>query len=79
MTVHGRDDGEIRRPGGAGVGQAASATPPPAVNEPLSFITFVAAYPVGTTVEGRSSRSPRTGRWSTSPCPTGGACTVTSR
>jgi Zc3h12a-like Ribonuclease NYN domain len=29
-----------------------SATPPPAVNEPLSFITFVATYPVGTTVEG---------------------------
>ena len=27
-------------------------TPPPAVNEPLSFINFVAAYPVGTTVEG---------------------------
>jgi hypothetical protein len=29
-----------------------AATPPPAVNEPLSFITFVATYPVGTTVEG---------------------------
>jgi hypothetical protein len=29
-----------------------SATPPPAVNAPLSFITFVATYPVGTTVEG---------------------------
>jgi Zc3h12a-like Ribonuclease NYN domain len=29
-----------------------SATPPPAVNEPLSFITFVATYPVGTTIEG---------------------------
>jgi hypothetical protein len=29
-----------------------AASPPPAVNEPLSFITFVATYPVGTTVEG---------------------------
>jgi ribosomal protein S1 len=29
-----------------------TASPPPAVNEPLSFITFVATYPVGTTVEG---------------------------
>jgi hypothetical protein len=29
-----------------------SATPPPAVNAPLSFINFVATYPVGTTVEG---------------------------
>ncbi len=29
-----------------------SSTPPPAVNEPLAFITFVASYPVGTTVEG---------------------------
>ena len=29
-----------------------SATPPPAVNEPLAFIMFVATYPVGTTLEG---------------------------
>jgi transcriptional accessory protein Tex/SPT6 len=29
-----------------------SASPPPAVNEPLSFIHFVATFPVGTTVEG---------------------------
>jgi Zc3h12a-like Ribonuclease NYN domain len=29
-----------------------TATPPPAVNAPLSFINFVATYPVGTTVEG---------------------------
>jgi hypothetical protein len=28
------------------------ATPPPAVNEPLAFINFVAAYNVGTTVDG---------------------------
>jgi hypothetical protein len=29
-----------------------ASTPPPAVNEPLAFITFVATYPVGTTLEG---------------------------
>jgi hypothetical protein len=29
-----------------------SSAPLPAVNEPLSFITFVAAFPVGSTVEG---------------------------
>jgi hypothetical protein len=29
-----------------------AATPLPAVNEPLSFITFVAAFPVGSNVEG---------------------------
>ncbi len=40
-----------------GAQEAASAkqkrsTPPPAVNEPLAFINFVAAFPVGSTVEG---------------------------
>ena len=29
-----------------------AAAPPPAVNEPLTFIMFVATYPVGSTVEG---------------------------
>ncbi|HEY1732802.1 MAG TPA: hypothetical protein VGG23_00040 [Acidimicrobiales bacterium] len=29
-----------------------SAAPPPAVNEPLAFITFVATYPLGSEVEG---------------------------
>jgi len=28
------------------------AVPPPAVNDPLAFISFVAAYPIGSTVEG---------------------------
>jgi hypothetical protein len=28
------------------------ATPPPAVNDPLTFIVFVTTYPVGSTVEG---------------------------
>jgi Zc3h12a-like Ribonuclease NYN domain len=34
------------------VAQTRRVTPPPAVNEPLSFINFVAAFPVGSTVEG---------------------------
>jgi hypothetical protein len=34
------------------VSKRRSVSPPPAVNEPLSFITFVATYPVGTTIEG---------------------------
>ncbi|MGP8058527.1 MAG: hypothetical protein ACLP9C_02675, partial [Acidimicrobiales bacterium] len=29
-----------------------TSTPPPAVNEPLAFITFVAAYPLGSEVTG---------------------------
>jgi hypothetical protein len=40
------------RPPEQPVAKRRQATPPPAVNEPLSFITFVATYPVGTTVEG---------------------------
>ena len=32
--------------------QKKRATPPPAVNEPLAFINFVAAYEVGSTIEG---------------------------
>ena len=54
-------------------------TPPPAVNEPLAFINFVAAFPVGSTSKGRSSPSPRTVPWWTCPCPTAGRCTATSR
>ena len=34
------------------VAKKASASPPPAVNEPLAFINFVATYPVGSTLEG---------------------------
>jgi hypothetical protein len=36
----------------APVAKKASASPPPAVNEPLAFINFVATYPVGSTLEG---------------------------
>jgi hypothetical protein len=36
----------------APVAKKASSSPPPAVNEPLAFINFVATYPVGSTLEG---------------------------
>jgi hypothetical protein len=35
-----------------GRNQKQRPTPPPAVNEPLTFINFVAAFPVGSTIEG---------------------------
>src|SRR3984957_12840880 len=42
-----------RRPGRPGGGnREPRPTPPPAVNEPLTFINFVAAFPVGSTIEG---------------------------
>jgi hypothetical protein len=36
----------------APVAKKALSSPPPAVNEPLAFINFVATYPVGSTLEG---------------------------
>jgi Zc3h12a-like Ribonuclease NYN domain len=36
----------------APVAKKAPSSPPPAVNEPLAFINFVATYPVGSTLEG---------------------------
>ena len=45
-----RTDRPARAPGpGSAV---AASSPPPAVNEPLAFITFVAAHPLGSTVDG---------------------------
>ena len=38
-------------------------------NEPLAFINFVASFAIGTTWKARWCRSPRTGPWSTWPCP----------
>jgi hypothetical protein len=48
------------------------ATPPPAVNEPLSFINFVAAYPVGSTVEGEVVSFTSHGAMVDVPLPDGG-------
>ena len=48
------------------------ATPPPAVNEPLSFINFVAAYPVGSTIEGEVVSFTSHGAMVDVPLPDGG-------
>jgi len=47
--------------------------PPPAVNEPLAFINFVAAYNVGNTVEGRVVSFTSHGAMVDVPLPEGGA------
>ena len=44
--------GEVRPGRDAGREQRQRPAPPPAVNEPLTFINFVAAFAVGSTIEG---------------------------
>ncbi len=48
--AHPRVQGAAGR--GAGQSQKKRSAPPPAVNEPLTFINFVAAFAVGSTIEG---------------------------
>ena len=48
-------------------------TPPPAVNEPLTFINFVAAFPVGSTIEGEVVSFTSHGAMVDVPLPGGGA------
>jgi len=36
----------------AGIGRRWRTSPPPAVNEPLAFLTFVADHPLGSSVDG---------------------------
>ena len=54
-TVDGRGS-QAKAEAGSGSGrrrqQKQRSAPPPAVNEPLTFINFVAAFPVGSTVQG---------------------------
>jgi Zc3h12a-like Ribonuclease NYN domain len=47
-------DGRVEQPSRPGRARSKKkrASPPPAVNEPLAFINFVAAYNVGSTIEG---------------------------
>jgi hypothetical protein len=51
-----RDAGPRSEPAAKGAKRAkrrrTAAAPPPAVNDPLTFIVFVATYPVGSTVDG---------------------------
>ena len=49
------------------------STPPPAVNEPLTFINFVAAFPVGSTIEGEVVSFTSHGAMVDVPLPGGGA------
>jgi hypothetical protein len=49
------------------------SAPPPAVNEPLTFINFVAAFPVGSTIEGEVVSFTSHGAMVDVPLPGGGA------
>ena len=51
---HKERDGRAEQPSRPGRARSKKkrASPPPAVNEPLAFINFVAAYNVGSTIEG---------------------------
>jgi hypothetical protein len=53
--------------------QKQRSTPPPAVNEPLTFINFVAAVPVGSTIEGEVVSFTSHGAMVDVPLPGGGA------
>ena len=53
--------------------QKQRTTPPPAVNEPLTFINFVAAFPVGSTIEGEVVSFTSHGAMVDVPLPGGGA------
>ena len=57
----------------AGRHQKQRSTPPPAVNEPLTFINFVAAFPVGSTIEGEVVSFTSHGAMVDVPLPGGGA------
>jgi len=56
-----------------GRAQKQRPTPPPAVNEPLTFINFVAAFPVGSTIEGEVVSFTSHGAMVDVPLPGGGA------
>ncbi len=61
------------RSGDGGRNQRQRSTPPPAVNEPLTFINFVAAFPVGSTIEGEVVSFTSHGAMVDVPLPVGGA------
>ncbi len=58
---------------GQAPGSKKSSTPPPAVNEPLAFINFVAAFVVGSAVEGEVVSFTSHGAMVDVPLPGGGA------
>jgi hypothetical protein len=81
-TTSGRSTGDRRsqpraeRAAGQAQGQTQKqqrSAPPPAVNEPLTFINFVAAFPVGSTIEGEVVSFTSHGAMVDVPLPGGGA------
>ena len=78
-TEGGRRQGSARQGRRAGApsdradAQKQRSTPPPAVNEPLTFINFVAAFPVGSTIEGEVVSFTSHGAMVDVPLPGGGA------
>jgi ribosomal protein S1 len=67
-----QDKAEQRSAQQAGGAKKKGSTPPPAVNEPLAFINFVAAFPVGSTVEGEVVSFTSHGAMVDVPLPAGG-------
>jgi Zc3h12a-like Ribonuclease NYN domain len=67
----GNAGGRAGRRGGRNQNQR--PTPPPAVNEPLTFINFVAAFPVGSTIDGEVVSFTSHGAMVDVPLPGGGA------
>ncbi len=74
LPARGGTDGKGDAPSGHGGGrQKQRSTPPPAVNEPLTFINFVAAFPVGSTIQGEVVSFTSHGAMVDVPLPAGGA------
>jgi hypothetical protein len=68
-----RGDSRTEAKAGHPPGSNKGSGPPPAVNEPLAFINFVAAFPVGSTVEGEVVSFTSHGAMVDVPLPAGGA------
>jgi hypothetical protein len=68
-----RSGADVRPGHDPGRPQKQRSAPPPAVNEPLTFINFVAAFAVGTTVEGEVVSFTSHGAMVDVPLPGGGA------
>ena len=74
----GGKGGKDAKDRGKGAKRRRTSTPPPAVNEPLPFINFVAAFPLGSEVEGEVASFTSHGAMVEVAVPDGGACTATS-
>ncbi len=68
----GRGEETADQQGGGSKQRKKRSAPPPAVNEPLDFINFVAAYPVGSTIDGEVVSFTSHGAMVDVPLPSGG-------